>query len=192
MATKLDRLLNDIHPSRTVDEPRRRADEALNSLRTPRGGVRDRHEFRSLMTRTFVHIECAALRMGRRRTPHPTMDWARCCEMFKRIYGPEGEYVAIQKALHGHDGGLFSVTRDLAASMAEEYARNEISARVAAYWGSLTVDEKLAASKEYIAKYARLLPPDVAENGAARLRAYFPKFLEKHPFLVQTMSRIGR
>ena len=193
MASKLERLLKDIHPARTIDETYRRADEAVNSFPVPTGVVKDRHEFRELMTRLFVHIECSVLRIRPPRAMDPDMYWSRCCQMLKRAYGPEGRYVAIQKAISGHEGGLFSVTRDLAAQMAEEYTKNEISARVAHYWNGLTtVEERLAAPEEYLKLNGHLLPSDVTEGGAARLRGFFPRFLEKHPFLMQRLSRIGR
>jgi hypothetical protein len=128
----------------------------------------------------------------RPRTVQPAMDWSRCRDMLKRAYGPEGVYFATQKALCAHDGGLRSVIRDLASEMASEYAQNEISARVHAFWNSLTFNEKLAASKEYIIKYGRFLPPDVVEDSAARLTALFPKFLEKHPQLLRQLGRTGR
>ena len=192
MASKLERLLRDIHPARTIDETYRRADEAVNSFRIATGRLKDRHEFRKLMTRLFVHIECSVLKIRPARNVHPSLDWSRCCAVLRRAYGAQGEYVAIQRALSGHEGGLFSVTRDLASNMAEEYAQTEISARVATYWDGLTVDERLEASREYLDLWGHLLPADVTEGGAARLRAFFPRFLEKHPSMVHSLSMVGR
>jgi hypothetical protein len=74
--------------------------------------------------------------------------------------------------------------------MAEDYAQNEISAKVAHFWNRLTVDEKLDVSKEYIRRFGHLLGGDITEGGAARLRAYFPKFLEQHPRLILSLRRL--
>jgi hypothetical protein len=76
--------------------------------------------------------------------------------------------------------------------MAEEYARNEIGARVARYWSSLSVDEQLEDSKAYLASWAHVLPLDVREDGAARLRAFFPQYLQEHPFVLQRLRTAGR
>ena len=190
MATKLDTLLNEITPARTLDAVQRKVDEAVNSFHVPSGYITNHQRFEETMTRLFVHIESAVLM--RPRAVHPAMDGSRCREMLTRAYGSEGMYFATQKALCGHDGGLRSVIRDLAGEMASEYAQNEIGARVQAFWNSLTFDEKLAASKEYISKYGHLLPRDVVEDGAARLTVFFPKFLEKHPQLLRQLGRTGR
>ena len=192
MSTKLERLLAQVHPSRTLDETHRLADKALSSFRITSGRVRTRQEFKELMCRLFAHIESAVLDIRPPRRVHPEMDWSRCCHILKRAYGPEAMYVATQKALEGHEGGLLSVTRDLASLMAEEYAENEIRARVSNYWNGLTLDEKLRAPKEYLRLCGHLYPKDITEGSAARLHAFFPKFLEKHPFLLQRVSRAGR
>ena len=192
MSTKLERLLTQIHPSRTLDETHRLADKALSSFRITSGRPRSRHEFMRLMCQLFAHIESTVLGIRPPRRVHPEMDWSRCCHILKRAYGPEAMYVATQKALEGHEGGLLSVTRDLASLMAEEYAENEIKARISDYWNRLTVDEKLRAPKEYLRLYGHLYPRDITDGGAGRFRAFFPKYLEKHPFLLQRVSRVGR
>ena len=190
MQTKLECILAEIDPSRTIDPVRRRVDEAADRFRKPWALAPDRHSFRDFLTRLFVHMECAALCTRPDREPHPTMDWSRCCNLLKGKYGPEAGYVATQRALHGHDGGLAGVIRDLASAMAEDYAQNEISAKVAHFWNRLTVDEKLDVSKEYIRRFGHLLGGDITEGGAARLRAYFPKFLEQHPRLILSLRRL--
>jgi len=192
MQTKLDHILGEIDPSRTIDPVQRRVDEAVERLPKPWALAPDHPSVRDFLTRLFVHVECAALCIRSNREPHPTMDWSRCCNLLKKRYGPEAEYVAIQRALQGHDGGLTGVVRDLAALMAEEYAQNEINSKVTHLWNRLTVDEKLEASKEYVRKFGHLLGSDITGGGAARLRAFFPKFLEQHPGLLTKLRRLGR
>lgn len=190
--TKLEQLLAQIHPSRTLDGPRHLADSALNSFPFKSSRLHSRPYFKRFMCQLFVHIESTVMGVQPPRPVHPEMDWSRCCRVLKRAYGSEAMYVATQRALDGHEGGLLSVTRDLAACMAEEYAENEVKARVNRYWRGLTTDEKLQASTEYLRLYGHLYPRDIVEEGAARFRAYFPKFLEKHPFLLQRVGRVGR
>ncbi|MBC8218657.1 MAG: hypothetical protein H8E73_09345, partial [Planctomycetes bacterium] len=47
------------------------------------------------------------------------------------------------------------------------------------------VEQKFNVSSEYITKYGRFLPSELTEGSAARIRANFPKVLEKHPRLIQ-------
>ena len=92
----------------------------------------------------------------------------------------------------GNEGGLYRVLKAMAMRVAEDYAQNEIFAKISAYWRSLSVDEKFDASTEYIAKFSHLLPSELTEGSSARIRANFTNFLEKHPYLIQQIRRVGR
>jgi len=76
--------------------------------------------------------------------------------------------------------------------MAEDYAQNEISARVNDYWNRLTVDQQLTATDEYLEKWGHLLPSEFTDGNAARLKAHFPNVLKEHPGIIRRMGRIGR
>jgi hypothetical protein len=92
----------------------------------------------------------------------------------------------------GAEGGLFSVLKAIALRMAEEYTENEIHARVSDYWNRLTPDEQLAAGDEYLEKYGHLLPDEMTEGSAARIRVNLPKVLIQHPKTLQKTRRLGR
>ena len=92
----------------------------------------------------------------------------------------------------GKEGGLYAVLKAFAMYKAEEYTKNEISAKVSTWWHQLTADQKLLASSEYISKYGNIIPSDLKDNGAALLRGNFWKVLEKHPFIVQKLQQVGR
>jgi hypothetical protein len=76
--------------------------------------------------------------------------------------------------------------------MAEGYAENEIFARIIDYWNRLTSDEQLSATNEYLDKYGHLLPDEMTEGSAARIRANLPKVLAQHPKTLQKTRRLGR
>ena len=92
----------------------------------------------------------------------------------------------------GTEGGLYRVLRDMAQTMAADYAENELAARVNSYWNDLSTDEKLAAPDEYLRRFGHLLPSELTEGGAWRVRANFPTVLQEHSRLIQRLSRIGR
>jgi hypothetical protein len=68
----------------------------------------------------------------------------------------------------------------------------EIQAKVDAYLDSLSIDQQLQASSEYIAKHGHLLPSEMTEASAGRLHAEFRKMLEKHPWLLLKIHDVGR
>jgi hypothetical protein len=76
--------------------------------------------------------------------------------------------------------------------MIDEYSSNEIAARISNFWESLSTDEKLEASKEYLDKYGHLLPPELTSGSAARVRANFLKVLQEHPHMIKRLKNIGR
>ena len=45
---------------------------------------------------------------------------------------------------------------------------------------------------EYLKKYGHLLPSELTEGSAARVRANFPKVLAQHPKILQKTRRLGR
>jgi hypothetical protein len=76
--------------------------------------------------------------------------------------------------------------------MIQEYAGNEIRVRISHYWHSLSVDEQLAATDEYLEKYGHLLPWELTEGSAARVKADFVKALAEHSKIIKRLRNIGR
>ena len=81
--------------------------------------------------------------------------------------------------------------KSVARQMINQYAGNEISGRISCYLENLTVDQKIAASQEYLRKYGHLLPTELTEGSAARIHVNFIKVLEEHPNLIKRMRNIG-
>ena len=190
--TKLDELLSQIAPERTLDETARRATEALNSFSANSAVVDDWNEFTGLMGELFCHIENAVLRLSPARSVNKEIDWGRCAKALTKRYGSQGEKAAFEIARTGNEGGLYSVLKAVAGQVAEDYAGNEISARVGRFWHDAPVEEKLAAADEYIEKFGHLLPSELTENGGARIKMNLAKVLEQHTRLIRNLHGIGR
>ena len=92
----------------------------------------------------------------------------------------------------GNEGGLYAVLKAFAMYKAEEYTKNEISAKVSTCWEGLSADQKLQAAKEYVVKYGDIIPSELSEKNAPLIRGHFWKVLEKHPFVVQRLRQTGR
>ena len=193
MATKLDRLLEAIDPRRVFEVVDRRADEAVNSFRAPAACIEQWEDFERCMGAFFRHVENRVLELGSGLVGDETMDWARCREAPVRIYGANGgEKAAFEMARTGAEGGLYGVLKAVAETMAREYAGNEVRAKIHEYWSGLTADEMLSATEEYLDKWGHLLPSELTEGSAARIKANFPRVLEQHPQLLKRLRQVGR
>lgn len=192
MTTKLDRLLESIDPARTLDQVSARMDIALNSFKFNSGTIKDWGTFKAVLTRFFRHTENTILRMKSFQSPYPDIDWGRCVMVLLNIYGRNGEKAAFEMVRTGAQGGLYTVLKKIAKQMAKEYTGNEISARISHFWHSLSVKEQLAATDEYLEKYGHLLPEEITEGSAVRIKANFINVLEEHPRIVRRMRNVGR
>jgi len=193
VASKLDRLLDSIHPSRTIEELGRRADDAINAFAGGSSQITDWNEFRSFVVRFHRHLEGRLLGVrGEMPAGSEAFNRGRCGQVLTHAYGPSGEKAAFELARTGNEGGLYGVLKKIAEILAEQYARNEVEARVLHYWNGLSVDEKLAAGNEYLDKYGHLLPSELTEGSGARVRADLPKALQEHPRLMQRLGQVGR
>ena len=193
MQTALDELLDSIRPEKTIVETFNRANEAINTFHADSALIEDREEFKDCMAEFARHIDRHILRIQNPLDESCDYYWSQFVEpVFRGIYGPSGVKTAFEMARTGNDGGLYGLLGSVAMHMAEGYAKREIQARVNAYWGRLTIDQQLEASSEYLAKYGHLLPSEMTEASAARIRADFGKVLQKHPWLLKKLSEVGR
>lgn len=192
MATRLEQLVADIDPSRTLDEIAARADRAILSFHTPAGRIGNWDEYRMCLVRFLRHVEAAVLRIPSSLGTSTDFDWGRCVRFLMQEYGVNGEKAAFEMVRTGNDGGLLAVLRSLARRVVERYATNEITARIGEWWKELSVDEQLAAGTEYVRKYGHLLPSELTEGSAVRIRANLPRVLAEHPRLLRELRRVGR
>ncbi|PKN62632.1 MAG: hypothetical protein CVU57_23575 [Deltaproteobacteria bacterium HGW-Deltaproteobacteria-15] len=192
MPSKLDKLLESIDPARTYNAVSADVDRAVNSFSAKQATINDLEGFENLLAGFCRHIEETVLRYGAGVPPNKDFYWARCSNFLAKEFGPSGWKNAFEMARTGKDGGLYRILKIIAEKMAEEYAHNEVSARISVFLGSLTTDEKLAAADEYVRKYGHLLPHEFTEANAARLKVHFRQVLEEHPTLISSTRSIGR
>jgi hypothetical protein len=192
MRTTLERVLQSIDPARTWDEVGARADDAINSFPLAKSCITEWNEFRSCMIQFLRHLECRVLRLANRTNASTDFEWGRCVRLLIREYGKSGEKAAFELARTGVEGGLNAVLRGVARRVGEQYAEGEIAARVGRWWNGLSLDEKTAATTEYLERYGHLLPSELTEGSAARVRAEFPRVLMEHTRLLQRTRRVGR
>lgn len=192
MQTKLDQLLDSISPEKTIVETYNRANEAINTFHVSSARIEKWDNFRYCMAQFLQHVEFCILRLRGPIDASRDYHWSRCAQTLLGVHGPSGEKAAFEMARTGNEGGLYSVLKAVAMHIADGYSQNEISARVITYLDSLSVDEQLDACSEYISKYGYLLPSEITEANAIRIRANFRRVLEKHPRLLLKFHGVGR
>ena len=194
MKTELVKLIESIDPSRTYEETARRAAEAINAFAAP-GHVADWEAFKKLIVKFVEHVEAHCLRL-RRPFESNVYDfeekWSLRMKLLVKAFGAEGEKTAFHMARTGNEGGLYRVLREVAKTMAEEYAENEIAGRVGAYWEGLSAEEQLAAGEEYVKLYGHLIPSEVRDGSAPRIRGFLWKVLREHPKVIRKLSEAVR
>lgn len=188
--TKLEKLLETIDPAKTLDQVSARIDDAINSFTIETVIISDWCIYKDVLTKFFRHTENLILKIPSFQSTDSEIDWGRCLRLLLKEFGPNGEKVAFDMVRTGTPGGLYAVLKSVARQMLEEYAGNEIRARISHYWHYLSVDEQLATTDEYISKYGHLLPSELTEGSAVRIKANFIKVLEEHPYIIKRMRNI--
>ena len=189
MSTKLDRLLEAIHPDITLRPIFDRAGTAVNSFPFPDVIITQFDRFRYLLVRFSQHLDAKILRIESMPDMGVDFHWSRCYQILKQIYGPNGEKTAFDMIRTNKEGGLREVINKFTDTVVQNYAANEISAKISFYINNLSVTEKIAAGKEYVQKYGHLLPNELTESTAVRIQANFAKVLEKHVFMVYHLAK---
>ena len=192
MPTKLDKLLESIDPSRTIDQVSADVDRAVNSFTTSRTIIKDWNEYEKFLADFCQYIETTVLKIGASVSEYREFYWSRCVNMINNEFGPSGIKTAFEMVRTGKEGGLYRILKIIADHMAETYAQNEISARISDYWNRMTVNEQLAATDEYLSKFGHLLPTEFTDGSAGRLKVHFTKVLNEHPKMIRRMRQIGR
>lgn len=193
MATKLDQLLDSIAPHKTIVETFNRANTAINTFPMTRARIDQWDQLRHCISEFIRHVDFYSLRLQQPVRASSEDYWSLFAEqVFRDIYGSSGPKAAFEMSRTGSGGGLYAVLRAVAMHVAEGYAKREIAAKANAYWNGLSMDEQFAACSEYLSKYGSLLPSEMTEGSAARIRADFHKVLERHPWVLKKTHEVGR
>jgi hypothetical protein len=188
--TKLEILLKKIDPEKTIQPIFQDMDRSINTLKLEKAAVNTREEFETCLANFIYHSDKYSL--GRKMQVNKEFDYHRCKQFLIDEYGPNGVNIAFEIAQTGVDGGLYAVLKAIAARLANYFARNVIRYEVHEYCKNMTVDERMAAAKEYREKYGHIIPAKFTENGIGYLTALLPQILEEHPAMLQRMKRVGR
>jgi len=192
MNSPLQRLLRAIDPAQTYEQCARRSNDALNTFKMPPALITDWYRFQGCLIRFMQHLDQHLLGLPPSAPTNVQMLWSRCLEVLRSSDGKSGAMAAFECARTGNEGGLYQVLKTMARSLADEYALAQIKVQVSAFWGSLSIPAKLAATDEYLQIAGHLVPSEMAEAGAVRIRADLPKVLIEHPKLLWQLQKALR
>ena len=189
MSTKLERLLYSISPEIVLRPIFDQANQALIGFPLPDVVIENFGQYQSVLIRLHGRLEAKIL--GIDSMPTATVDflWGHCYKILTQLYGPNGEKCAFDMIRTNKDGGFREVVNQFARTVAENYALNEIRAKITFYINGLSSVERLAAGAEYIEKFGHLLPEEMTELSAARIHDNFAEVLEKHPFMLYDLAK---
>jgi len=190
--TKLDKLIESIDPAITLDRISAFVDKAINSFPEKRGAVTQWEKFKEFLARFHCHIDNVVIQYDIPREFHYGFDWSRCYHLLEAEYGKNGYKRAFDMSRTGLEGGLYGVLKAVANQMIHFYAGNETSVKISHFLNPLSVDERFEIMDEYLDKYGHLLPSELTEGYAGRIKVNFFQVLKQHPHLVKKMRRVGR
>lgn len=190
MSRELDNLLCRLEE--ILKDVEGRVDMGVNSFPPPSVIVPDWDEFIHILVDFYCHLECAILGVAEGRQVMFSYDWGRCRQLLVQQWGKNGHKAGFEMARTGHDGGMRQVLRTVADLMAQAYAGKQIETLVLGYWQQRSVTQLLSDADSYLHHYGHLLPHELTEGSAARVRTEFLKVLTEHPQTVRRMHAIGQ
>ena len=191
MITKLEFFLIDISPEETIDKAQAAADNALNSFSIDSARIDTFDEFKEMMAEFYCLVESNMIGLEKPRQMNLSMDWGRCSFLLLDKYGKHrGDQAAFRIAQSGVEGGLYSVLKYVAKTLAQQFTTNWIGVRISQFWKSLSTEEFFTVSQEYLDKYRHILSPEILEEGPLIFAAKFMEFLEHHPQMMKDLKNI--
>jgi hypothetical protein len=191
MKSKLDQLLESIDPINTYDVVSSRVDSALISFKIKTGIIDDWNEYEDEIARFFRHTQNKILNIRDFCPKDKAFDLGGSIYILKKEYGDSGEKAAFELVRTGQQGGIYTVLKKIGEHMVEDYAGRWISGGVHGFWDPLSADERWEVMDEYISKHGHLLPSELIEGSAARIRMNFVKVLEEHPRLIRKLRKFN-
>jgi len=175
MATKLERLLEQIDPKNTIDDIEKKINHSVATYHYPKNSVDSWEECEPCLTKMFQHLHKSVYKVS------DEFAYDQAMQFLEKEYGHFQAVFEIM--LSSAEGGINTILHNLARLIVEHYSRRHVENLVTDYWNSLSVDEKLAAPAEYLNLYSDILPQESRYN--IRLKALFDQVLKEHPFMLK-------
>lgn len=191
MKSRLDKLLEDIDPVNIYDVVSSSVDAALNSFDVPKGIIDDWNEYENILAKFYRHAENSILNIPDFSPANDSYDLAASIRLLNKEYGESGQKAGFELVRTGQRGGIYSVLNTIGRQLISEYADRWVYTKIHTFWNSLSNEEKFEVVDEYILKHGQLLPSELTEGYAGRIRMNFPHVLEEHPRLIRNLRMVN-
>ncbi len=190
MPTDLERLLSRMESVPEAVE--RRVDLALNSAPECPAIVTTWNRYRLALAEFYRHAESVLL--SAKELPPLNVEWhaGRCWQLLRKELGDSAPQAGFEMARTGNEKGMLGLRQRIARQMAKECSQRLVDVSVGIYWSARSAEELVQDSDEYLEKYGHLLPPEMTEGGAHRIRFSFRKVLREHPAMMRRMREVAR
>ena len=190
--TRLERYMQQLAPAVSIDPVHRRVDEALRTLPASVGGaVRNYLAFADRSVLLWWHIEPYLLDIANFPRREASDAWYQCRLVYRAIYGSEGDKAGYEIVANNVEGGWRKVAHAFAHKMADDFIEQQVGMSASAWWSLLSTPDRHAAADEFLLKWGYLLPGELTEHSAARVRAYLPEYLKRVPEMFQKLQQIS-
>ncbi|MEX2389203.1 MAG: hypothetical protein WD534_15100 [Phycisphaeraceae bacterium] len=197
MNTRLEQLLNRIHPSRTIDPFEANLAWALAHPGFQVREIRDEYTLAICLAKFVVGVRSGPKRstLAMRGESAGMLELvifdAQTQQILRQQYGQRWQQVVLENVCHGLEGGLRRVLETLGAGVVEQMARRVIHEEVSRYLNAQSPAERIEAPREYYARFGRLLPSIITSGMDRRLQIEFHKVLIEHPFMLRGLGRVS-
>ncbi|MBN1551695.1 hypothetical protein JW979_09505 [bacterium] len=190
MASNLDRLLDQINPSCTINVVEQHINQALAGYYRQKNTITTWDNYRETLAEFMRQARNVALQMPPSSGQDIDMNFHEAISLLRQEYPGNTVQTVFDIMQTGAEGGIYAIFRTLSRLLAEQYAQNEINARVLDFWNNLSTEEKIAIPDEYITKFKDILPAEIVNGTAIRVRASFWKVLQDHPRMIKRFRDI--
>jgi hypothetical protein len=191
MKSRLDKLLEDIDPVNIYDVVSSSVDAALNSFTVPKGIIDDWNEYETILAKFYRHAENSILNINDFSPTNDSYGLTASIRLLNKEYGESGQKAAFELVRTGQRGGIYYVLKKIGKQLIYEYVDRWVSTKIYTFWSSLSNEEKSEVVDEYVLKHGQLLPSELIEGYAVRIRMNFPKVLEEHPRLIRNLRMVN-
>ncbi len=181
MKTKLDNLLEEIHPDVIYNQIGKPMDEAFANYPIQSSTVSSFDELQEVLVDAYCVFIDTSPDVYLTNISIFDFHFAKVWEILTPALG---DTHFREMMVYGIDGGVYEVLKTLAREMERKASESLIKIRISSYWNNLTSTEKQKAPFEYYKKYKFILPQTPGFIKDLQLEKIFLDCLEKHPFVL--------
>lgn len=186
MATKLQQLLDKIDHKNLFEEEERRVEKVLSQYRSKKNTVENYIEFKKYLIEFVRQIYGAIINPNAYSSETDPYMFARAIGFLKRKYDGKTEITVYEIMHSGAEGGVYQIFKTLAQIMTDEFYLYGVNHFIACFLNEISFDERATYAKEYLNKYAYILPSNY-KNDPITVTISFDKVLREHTLYMKRL-----